>query len=174
MKKLCFVLFVAWIIAGCGLIDKDEVHSVDLISTGCASETRAGSSGDESKLILKHTSDGLLVTRKNARMNCAIKDGGIACEVSVSGNIIKYKVRQKSDMSANCICRVEEMSSVVTDLKEGANYTLYYWCQDEIPLVAIDFTYSKGLKMSLDTDLYKAPLVDMGDGTWRPDVPVWW
>jgi hypothetical protein len=43
-----------------------------------------------------------------------------------------------------------------------------------MPLVAIDFTYKKGFRMSLDTDLYKAPLVDNGDGTWSPDVPVWW
>ena len=100
-------------------------------------------------------------------MNCAIKDGGIACDVSVEGNIIKYKVHQKSEFFANCICLVKEMSSVVTGLKEGTNYTLYYWCVDEMPLTAIDFTYKKGFRMSLDTDLYKAPLIDNGDGTSR-------
>ena len=106
-------------------------------------------------------------------MNCAIKDGGIACDVSIEDHVIKYKVHQKSDLSANCICLVKEMSSVVTGLKEDTNYTLYYWCQDEMPLVAIDFTYKKGFRMSLDTDLYEAPLVDNGDGTWSPDVPAW-
>ena len=44
---------------------------------------------------------------------------------------------------------------------------------DERPLVAIDFTYTTGLKMVLDPDLYYAPLVDNGDGTWSPDVTVW-
>lgn len=173
MKKLCLLLCAAWVVAGCSLIDGDRLHSVELTSTGCASETKAGSSEADSKLILKYTSEGLLVTRNNARMNCAIKDGGIACDVSVEGNVIKYKVHQKSELSANCICLVKEMSSVVTGLKEGTNYTLYYWCQYELPLVAIDFTYKKGFRMSLDTDLYEAPLVDNGDGTWSPDVPAW-
>ena len=174
MKKMCLLLCAAWVIAGCNLVDGDRLHSVELTSTGCASETKAGSSGADSKLILEYTSEGLLVTRSNAEMNCAIKNGGIACDVSVEDNLIKYKVHQKSELSANCICHVKEMSSVVTGLKDGTNYTLYYWCQDELPLVAIDFTYKKGFRMSLDTDLYKAPLVDMGDGTWRPDVPAWW
>ncbi len=173
MKKLCLLLCAAWVVAGCSLIDGDRLHSVELTSTGCASETKAGSSEADSKLILEYTSDGLLVTRNNARMNCAIKDGGIACDVSVEDNVIKYKVHQKSELSANCICLVKEMSSVVTGLKEDTNYTLYYWCQDEMPLVAIDFTYKKGFRMSFDTDLYEAPLVDNGDGTWSPDVPAW-
>ncbi len=173
MKKLCFVLCAAWLVASCGLIDSEKVRSADFTTTGCASETKSGLYNADSKLILDYTSDGLLVTRKNAEMNCAIKDGGIACDVSIEGHVIKYKVHQKSDLSANCICLVKEMSSIVTGLKFGENYTLYYWCMDERPLVAIDFTYTTGLKMVLDPDLYYAPLVDNGDGTWSPDVTVW-
>jgi hypothetical protein len=161
-------------VVSCGLIDGERLRSVEFTSTGCASETKSGLYDADSKLILDYTSDGVLVTRKNAEMNCAIKIDGIGCDVSVIDHIIKYKVYQKSEMYANCSCLVEEMASTVTGLDFGENYTLYYWCEGELPLVAIDFTYTTGLKMVLDPELYYAPLVDMGDGTWRADVPVWW
>ena len=170
MKKFVFVLCAALFLAGCSWVWDGFPESQDFVSSGCASETKAGLYDAESELMLKYTPEGLLVSRKNAEMNCAIKDGGIDCEVSVDRNVIKYIVRQKSELSANCTCLVEEMSSTISGLKEGSDYNFYYSCQGEAPLVPISFTYKKGFVLVVDTELYAAPLVDLGDGTWGYDI----
>ena len=120
MKKLLLILLVLPVWAGCNksLLPKTD----EFTHTGCATDagTRAGlSQSDVSLLILKYEDGNLRVTRTNATMNCAIKLNGIACDVSVQGNTIRYSVYEKDGPTANCMCRVEEMSSVVTGLKEG-------------------------------------------------------
>lgn len=173
MKKIGFVLGILLLLTGCDQSEGGLPQSWDFVSTGCASATKAGMYGAESSLILEYTETGLLVTRKNAEMNCSIKKDGIGCDVSVEGGVILYKTYEKDGPTANCICLVEEMSSTVSGLKEGVEYTLYYWCTSELPLVPISFTYGKGFVMVIDPELYAAPLVDNGDGTWSPDVTVW-
>ncbi len=173
MKKLYLVLSAVLLLAGCNQNEDGLPQSWDFISTGCASATKAGMYGAEPSLKLEYTPDGLLVTRKNAEMNCSIKYNGIGCDVQVDGDIILYKTYEKAGMTANCMCLVEEMSSTVSGLHEGNDYTFYYWCQSEMPLVPISFTYKEGFVMVIDPDLYAAPLVDNGDGTWSPDVHVW-
>ena len=170
MKRVVFVLCAALFLEGCSWIGDAFPKSLDFVSSGCASETKGGLYDAESELMLKYTPEGLLVSRKNAEMNCAIKDGGIDCKVSVDRSVIKYMVRQKSELSANCTCLVKEMSSTISGLKEGSDYTFYYSCQDEAPLVPIDFTFKKGFVLVIDPELYAAPLVDMGDGTWGYDI----
>ena len=173
MRKICLVLGVVLLLSGCDRSEGGLPQSWDFISTGCASATKAGMYGAEPSLRLEYTETGLLVTRKNAEMNCSIKKDGIGCDASVEGGVILYKTYEKDGPTANCICLVEEMSSTVSGLTEGADYTLYYWCTSELPLVPIDFTYKEGFVMVIDPDLYAAPLVDNGDGTWSPDVHVW-
>ena len=173
MKKAYLVLGAVLLLVGCSRNEDVLPQSWDFINTGCASATKGGIYGAEPSLKLEYTPDGLLVTRKNAEMNCSIKMGGIGCDASVEGGMILYKTYEKNGPSANCICLVEEMSSTVSGLKEGVDYTLYYWCTSELPLVPIDFTYKEGFVMVIDPDLYAAPLVDNGDGTWSPDVHVW-
>ena len=168
------MMMVLVAVSACGLSDGDRYDGEDFFHTGCASETKAGLNGAASELILEHTPKGLMVTRKNAEMNCAIKLDGIECEANVEGDAIGYYVHPKSEMSANCVCLVKEMLSTVTGLTEGNEYTLYYWCEGEGPLVPISFTYAKGFRMVIDPDLFQAEIVDIGDGTWRPNVPYWW
>ena len=156
-------------------MDGDTAVSYDFIHSGCAKTTKAGVYDADSELRLTYTPEGLLVTRKNAEVNCIIKNGGVLeCKVSVDAGTIGYQVVLDSDLSANCTCLVEEMSSTVEGLSEGTEYTLYYWCADELPLVPISFTFEKGLDMVVDTDLYTAELVEIEDGVWTANVPYWW
>ena len=127
MKKLLILLLVLPVWAGCNksLLPK----TMEFTHTGCATDagTRAGTSkSDVSLLTLKYEDGNLRVTRTNATMNCAIKLNGIACDVSVKGDVINYSVYEKDGPTADCMCRVEEMSSVVTGPKEGKEYTFNY------------------------------------------------
>ena len=146
MNKITFLLLGLALLAGCS---KSEANrSKDFTHTGCATatrsaETRAGWFGDDPSLLkLKYEDGGLRVTRTNATMNCSIKDGGIVCDVSIKGNVISYFVYEKDGPMANCICPVEEMSSVVTGLQEGKEYTLEYRCRAS---ATVSFTFKKSL-----------------------------
>ena len=159
MKKLLLILLVLLILpiwAGCykSVLPKTD----EFTHTGCASDagTRAGSSkSDVSLLILKYEDGNLRVTRTNATMNCAITLNGIACDVSVQGNTIRYSVYEKDGPTAKCMCRVEEMSSVVTGLKEGKEYTFNYSCSIGSGIESFTFVFKKGLHLIRDEEPYR-------------------
>ena len=136
--------------AGC--TKSDVTRSKQFAHSGCASDatTRAGEDEDApSLLILKYENGDLRVTRTNAYMNCSIKTGGIACDVSIDGNVIRYSVYEKNGATANCICRVEEMSSLVTGLETGKEYIFKYCPNAYSP---ITFTFKKGLHEIIDVN----------------------
>lgn len=153
MKQLTFLLIGLTLVAGCSKSDANR--SKEFTHTGCANdtrtvETRSGLFGDEPSLLkLKYEDGGLRVTRTNATMNCSIKQNGIACDVSVNGDVINYYVYEKDGPVANCICPVEEMSSVVTGLQEGKEYTLEYRCRAS---ATVSFTFKKSLNKIIDLD----------------------
>ena len=154
MKKLLLLLLVLPVWAGCNksLLPKTD----EFTHTGCATDagTRAGTSqSDVSLLTLKYEDGNLRVTRTNATMNCAIKLNGIACDVSVKGNTILYRVYEKDGPTANCMCRVAEMSSVVTGLKEGKEYTSNYSCSSS-GIESFTFVFKKGLHLIRDEETY--------------------
>lgn len=126
--------------------------SVEFTHTGCASETKSGD-GLKSELILEYTADGLAITRTHALMNCSLKEYGLTCEASVTGNVVHYSVYETAGPIADCICRVEQMSSTVTGLKEDVEYILEYTCDGTF--IPINFRYWKGLRMVLDADMYR-------------------
>ena len=146
MKKLLSILLVLPLFAGCTKYHT-TLRSEDFTHTGCASAagTRAGSDDSEkSLLILKYEDGNLRVTRTNAMLNCVITIGEIICETSVEGNTIHYKVYeyQEDGLSANCMCRVAEMTSVVKGLVEGKEYTFDYYCSHEYE--PFTFVFKKG------------------------------
>ena len=153
MKKFLLILLILPVWVGC---NKSQLPKTDeFVHTGCASDagTRAwGGKSDVSLLILKYEDGNLRVTRTNAEMNCAIKLNGIACDVSVDGNTIRYRVYEKDGPTANCICRVEEMSSVVTGLKEGKEYTFNYSCSIGSGIESFTFVFKKGLHLIRDEE----------------------
>ena len=152
-KRIIPLLFLLPILSGCNQKYNLQLLSKEFAHTGCASgaETKAGSNDEDavSLLILKYEDGNLRVTRTNALMNCSIKQGGIACEVSVGENIVQYKVYEKDGPNANCMCRVEEMTSVVTGLQAGKEYSLDYFCSHPYYRL-IPFTFNEGLYLVLD------------------------
>ena len=134
MKKILLLLLVLPIWAGCykSLLPKTD----EFTHTGCATDagTRAGlSQSDVSLLILKYEDGNLRVTRTNATMNCSIKLNGIACDVSVDGNTIRYRVYEKDGPTANCMCRVAEMSVQLFLLHRHRHRILYLRLQERPP-----------------------------------------
>ena len=148
MKKILSILLVMPLFAGCAKYDT-TLRSEDFTHTGCASAagTRSGSDDSEkSLLILKYEDGNLRVTRTNAMLNCIINVGGeVVCETSVKGNVIHYKVYEYSPdgSTANCMCRVAEMTSVVKGLEIGKEYTFDYFCSHDYEPVT--FVFKKGL-----------------------------
>ena len=148
MKKLLSILLVLPLFAGCTKYNT-TLRSEDFTHTGCASAagTRAGSDDSEkSLLILKYEDGNLRVTRTNAMLNCIINAGGeVVCETSVKGNVIHYKVYEYSPdgSTADCMCRVAEMTSVVKGLEEGKEYTFDYYCSHGYE--PFTFVFKKGL-----------------------------
>ena len=151
MKKYLLILLALTVCAGC--TKSNALRVKDLTHTGCAGDaaTRAwGSDSDASLLTLKYEDGNLRVTRTNATMNCSIKNNGIACEVSVDGHVVRYRVYEKDGPVANCICRVEEMSSLVTGLEVGKEYTFEYSCGfGNYP--SFTFVFKKGLRLIQNT-----------------------
>ena len=147
--QLPVLLLGLTLVAGCS--KSDVQRSKDFAHTGCANDTRAsGTRADDSYdepslLTLKYENGGLRVTRTNAWMNCSIKNNGIACDVSVKGSVITYNVYEKDGPVANCICPVKEMSSLVTGLQEGKEYTLNYCYYSPVT-----FTFKKGFHKIID------------------------
>ena len=156
MKSYCLITLAACLVLSACNKENENPHSIELTWTECASTKAGGTKGGTSadtpaQLILEYTESGLAVTLKNAEMNCAIKLNGIACDVSVDGNTIRYRVYEKDGPTANCFCKVEEMSSVVTGLKEGKEYTFNYSCST-FRAESFTFVFKKGLHLILDED----------------------
>ena len=149
LSRIPLLLITLGLLAGCSKTDANR--SKEFTHTGCAYDTRVGETradndyNEPSLLTLKYESGGLRVTRTNAWMNCSIKNNGIACDVSVKGSVISYNVYEKDGPVANCICPVKEMSSLVTGLQEGKEYTLKYCYYSPIT-----FTFKKGFHKIVD------------------------
>ena len=155
MKRLFLFFLSAILLAACA--KETTVELVKFSDTGCSKQSLVpntkGDDGLESQLILKYTPEGLEVTRTNATMNCSISNGGISCDVSCDGNVISYHAYETDGPIMKCICPVSNMSSTVAGLRLGREYVIEYSCAD-IVCTPISFTYSKGLNLVLDIDLY--------------------
>lgn len=53
------------------------------------------------------------------------------------------------------MCRVEEMSSVITGLKEGKEYTFNYSCSIGSGIESFTFVFKKGLHLIRDEEPYR-------------------
>lgn len=154
MKRIILILFSSCLLWTCS--KETKVELVSFTDTGCGSETvePATRSGDqaESQLLLEYSKEGLVVTRTNARMNCAIKNGGIACDVSINGNVIILDVYELGE-KMRCICPVKKMTSTIAGLSQGSDYVLDYRCGGT-KYGPFEFRYDKGLQQLIDIDLY--------------------
>lgn len=143
------------IVAGCSKLHFSR--SKDFTHTGCAAETRASLFyGDEPSLLtLKYEDGDLRVIRTNAVMGCAIKERGLACTASIKGDEIYYTIDYEKDgYDDDCICPVDEMTSVITGLHEGKEYTFNY-CGLDRYLKPFTFTFNKDLHEIIDVETLK-------------------
>ena len=147
MKKYLLILLVLTVWAGCS--KSNTLRIKDLTYTGCgtSTDTRAGSDSDiESTLTLKYEDGNLRVIRTNTLVNCSFQDHGLVCNVSIEGNSSRYTVEAKPSpdgLETNCLCLVEEISSLVTGLETGKEYTFYAGNSPRIEPVT--FVFEKGL-----------------------------
>ena len=147
MKKLVVLLLVLPFLAGC--TKSYTLRIKDLTYSGCATSTDTRAVEDEetvSLLTLKYEDGNLRVTRTNTLVNCSFKDNGLVCNVSIEGNSIHYTVEAKpapDGSETDCLCFVEEISSLVTGLETGTEYTFYYAGSPRIE--PFTFVFEKGL-----------------------------
>lgn len=147
MKKFLLIMLILPVWAGCSKFHTS--HIKDLTYSGCATSTDTRASGDydfESILTLKYEDGNLRVTRTNILVNCSFKDYGLACNVSVEGNVIHYTVEAKPSpdgLETNCLCLVETVSSLVTGLETGKEYTFKYAPSQGVD--SVTFVFKEGL-----------------------------
>ena len=144
MKRLILILTGLLLLAGC---KKEEPVVQDFTYSSCVKGT--SEIIDLSLLSLKYEGGDLLVTRRDAWMNCSFQDRGLVCTVSVKGNDIYYRVDyEKEGAEVKCVCLVETMSSLVKGLEPGKQYTFhYYCCQNYLPF---PFSFKEGLISVVD------------------------
>lgn len=147
MKKSLLIMLVLTVWAGC--TKSNTLRVKDLTYSGCATSTDTRAGEDEeivSLLTLKYEDGYLRVIRTNTLVNCSFKDYGLVCNVSIEGNSIRYSVEAKPSpdgLGTNCLCLVEEISSLVTGLEAGKEYTFY--AGNTPSTEPITFVFEKGL-----------------------------
>lgn len=129
-------------------------------SSGCTStksysnDVIAKDSNTNGKLRIVHSDGCLEVSLCDFTTGCQIKDG-FNCNAFLEGNTISVNVECKTDGSANCICTLDKVETVLSGLKEG-RYTLiyhYYDCDNNISK-KVDFEYNATLHKSVDFVTY--------------------
>ena len=147
MKKFLLIVLILPIWVGCTKSNTLRVKDLTYSGCGTSTDTRAGSDGDiESILTLKYEDGNLRVIRTNTLVNCSFQDYGLVCNVSIEGNTIRYGVDAKTapnGLGVDCLCLVEEISSLVTGLEAGKEYTFYAGNSPRIEPVT--FVFEKGL-----------------------------
>lgn len=152
MKKILLITLVLAALAGCS--KSNAWRSKDFTHTGCAAETRSGLDNDKPSLLtLKYEGGDLRVTLTNIYLSCDFKDRGLVCDVRVKGNDIYYRVdyEKQAEGFVNCICPVEKLTSAVTDLEVGKEYSLHYSVL-YYTFNPVTFKFKKGLHQIIDTD----------------------
>jgi serpin B len=149
MKKTFLFLMVLAVFAGCNTLDiPANLQEGEVIHSGCATATKSVIDDDNPPLLtLKYKDGGLLVTCSNTYMNCSIKESGIACHVSVEGDAIHCNFYEKDGPTANCICLVESMSTIIKGLETGKEYSFYYGSYEPIK-----FTFRVGFIQIIDPE----------------------
>lgn len=155
MKPLVLILFSSLLVCFCA--KENVVQLTGFTDTGCGRETVSvltkSWDGRVPTLTLKYSPEGLVIIHTDAVLNCSINDGGIGCDFSIDGNVIKLRTYEKNGAFLKCICPVDRMSATVSGLRTGSEYVLEYTC-GSTTYVPIDFLYGKDLDKVIDLDLY--------------------
>lgn len=153
MKRIAFILLSMSLLWSCS--KETTIELVKVSDTGCAREEVATRSADRApeEIILEYSEEGLVVTLTNVELNCSVKNGGVTCNLNSRGPEIRLEAFEKDGKTLRCTCPVDKVSTVLSGLSLGKEYTLYFTCNGSF--APITFTYSKNLKMVLDAGLYR-------------------
>ena len=146
-KYLFFIFFTLMVWAGCTKAVAPQTLS--FTDTGCSRSPASRAESDEtgiSLLVLRYEDGNLRVTKTNTILCCSIKYGGLVSDVTVQGNEIHYNVYEKDGPNVNCFCQVDEISSLISGLSEGQEYTFsYHYGSNAIPPTSVNFVFQEGL-----------------------------
>ena len=147
MKKFLLIMLVLTVCAGCTKSNTLRVKDLTYSECATSTDTRAGEEEEiVSLLTLKYEDGNLRVIRTNTLVNCSFKDNGLVCNVSIEGNTIRYTVEAKpapNGLETDCLCLVEEISSLVTGLEAGKEYTFH--AANSPRIESFTFVFEKGL-----------------------------
>ena len=156
MKRVLLIIASASMLLSCSK-EPAVVELSGFTDTGCGRGSLAAltKSGEDrpSELVLEYTASGLTVTHHNAVLNCSINNGGIGCDFSVDGNVIRMRTYEKNGEFLKCLCPVDEMKATLSGLVLDTEYVLEYACSST-RYVPINFRFEKGLKKTIDLDTY--------------------
>lgn len=156
MKRLFSILLPVFLLLSCSK-ESAVVELMGFTDTGCGHDSVAALTksweGRSPALTLEYSSSGLVVTHTDAVLNCSIRNGGIGCDFSVDGNIIRMRTYEKNGDFLKCLCPVDEMKATLSGLVLDTEYVLEYACSST-RYVPINFRFEKGLKKTIDLDTY--------------------
>lgn len=156
MKRLISIILPVLLLLSCSK-EPAVVELSGFTDTGCGRENVAALTksweGRAPLLTLEYSSAGLLVTHTDAVLNCSINNGGIGCDLSIDGNILRMRTYEKDGNFLKCLCPVDEMKATVSGLRLDTEYVLEYAC-GSTKYVPINFRFEKGLKKTIDLDTY--------------------
>ena len=158
VSKFNLVAFAAAavIAASCSSMSADRDFKLASFSAPGCSHTKAPSDeyiiekAQAGILHLQSKSGNLKITLSGLSDNCSIK-GGFDCQATLKGSIIYVNVAARSELSANCICAVEDIVTELSGLEKGG-YTLIYNYQSSSEDITqeVEFEFSALLNMIVD------------------------
>ena len=172
MKKFVLLSAALLLLAGCSRPASDEpagvrVHYLlpgdgsgkqavqspeqpETYQTGCARNSEVTRAGDEitkeeETLQLKYSAAGLVFIQHNAQYNCGINLEGMTIKTSVEGGDVR--ITTWVNPLLKCMCPVEIVQVVVSGLRTGKEYMLYF--NECLP---IQFKYTRDLDITIPAD----------------------
>lgn len=127
---LVAIVAAAIIAASCSSMSADRDFKLASFSAPGCSHTKAPSDDyiidkvQVGTLHLQSKKGNLRITLSGLSDNCSIKEG-FDCSATLEGSTIYVNVTAKSDLSANCICAVDDIVTELSGLEKGG-YTLIY------------------------------------------------
>lgn len=146
----------AVITASCSLMSADRDFKLASFSAPGCSHTKAPSDDyiiekvQAGILHLQSERGNLKITLSGLSDNCSIKEG-FDCSATLEGSTIYVDVAAKSDLSANCICAVDDIVTVLSGLEKGGYTLIYnYKSSSENITQEVEFDFSAFLDRKVD------------------------
>ena len=150
MKRLVPLVLALLCLSGCekALLPWNDSK---VVHTGCnAGATRSHAGGEEHPeyIYLKYSLSGLVLIHEWGDYNCAIKNCELQRKLEINESDITLHFW--TEISANCVCPVKKVQTLIEGLHTGKEYTLHF-----NGLNPIQFKYSTNLNLKLKAEDYE-------------------